>query len=634
MATEWLQRLLKPWHQMWSTKKFAQETLNLHPVPGNEGVEPDIHEAVRSVLGGKSLPDDLGAEIQSLAQEIRDRQSRIRNETIEKLVQPRWLFWTLGTLIGYLTLQHFWRLKYPSPYTSWIEAGLGAALFLSAAIPAWRLKNYWNTSKERWQVDLWNKVLGPFTAKMSNQKEKNRDGREVNKRKILVVGYGPDPAFSVSSHTMDNVAAAARAVGSGSIGISGPRGAGKSTILNNFNTRNNSSNLKQDIRINVSAPVNYDAREFIIHLFGKLCAEVMEMAPRGTYIRAETQRQHNSLHYLNTYSSSWGGNLSSTIGSLSGNRGRARAEQPAGLPEIVSRFRDYSEEVAQWNQSRGSQSNGRLVICIDEMDKIRDSDRAEQFLNDIKAIFDVPGCLYLVSLSEDAMRVFASQAPAIRTAFDSAFDEIISVSPMTLTEARNLLDQRVIGLDYPFLDLCHVLSGGIPRELIRNVRALVHVAESQEPRNRSTSSPQASQKHSLSYVAQKMVDEKCAAIREQAISQLSRIGASADILNLIGQLPRSDESIAERDLKELSRKLSDAVDGQDEDECVKMCKDVAVGLRFYATVSEQFRDKQISEIAVGELANIRHTMWINTKITSDLLRKYQRESRENHGVGN
>ena len=86
-----------------------------------------------------------------------------------------------------------------------------------------------------------------------------------------------------------------------------------------------------------------------------------------------------------------------------------------------------------------------------------------QFLNGIKAIFDVPGCLYLVSVSEDAMAIFASQTPAIKTAFDSAFDEITRVDPMTFEEARELLDLRVTGVPLPFLALCHVLAGGVPR---------------------------------------------------------------------------------------------------------------------------------------------------------------------------
>ncbi len=48
-----------------------------------------------------------------------------------------------------------------------------------------------------------------------------------------------------------------------------------------------------------------------------------------------------------------------------------------------------------------------MLIGIDEVDKILDGERAEAFLNDIKAVFGVPGCLYLVSLSENALAVFA-----------------------------------------------------------------------------------------------------------------------------------------------------------------------------------------------------------------------------------
>jgi hypothetical protein len=72
-----------------------------------------------------------------------------------------------------------------------------------------------------------------------------------------------------------------------------------------------------------------------------------------------------------------------------------------GHPRCADPHPELSEP-AFWQRSvRGGE--GRVVIGIDEVDKIRDSDRAEAFLNDVKAIFGVPGCLYLVSLSEDAM---------------------------------------------------------------------------------------------------------------------------------------------------------------------------------------------------------------------------------------
>ena len=116
-----------------------------------------------------------------------------------------------------------------------------------------------------------------------------------------------------------------------------------------------------------------------------------------------------------------------------------------------------------------------MIIGIDEVDKIRDSDRAEAFLNDIKAIFGVPGCLYLVSLSEDAMAGFARRTPSIRTTFDSAFDELVPVGPMTYRHSEQLLFKRVTGVPRPFIALCHVLAGGLPRDLVRAARALIEV---------------------------------------------------------------------------------------------------------------------------------------------------------------
>ena len=81
------------------------------------------------------------------------------------------------------------------------------------------------------------------------------------------------------------------------------------------------------------------------------------------------------------------------------------------------------------------------------------------------------------SLSFAFMAIFASQTPAIKTAFDSAFDEIIRVEPMTFEEARELLDLRVTGVPLPFLALCHVLAGGVPRELIRASQSLYQEAK-------------------------------------------------------------------------------------------------------------------------------------------------------------
>ena len=90
----------------------------------------------------------------------------------------------------------------------------------------------------------------------------------------------------------------------------------------------------------------------------------------------------------------------------------------------------------------------------------------------------MPGCLYLVSLSEHALAVFARRALSVRSAFDSAFDELVAVPPMTYRNSEELLIKRVAGLPRPFVALCHVLASGLPRDLLRDARGLINAARS------------------------------------------------------------------------------------------------------------------------------------------------------------
>ena len=271
---------------------------------------------------------------------------------------------------------------------------------------------------------------------------------------------------------MTQVSATARNVHSGSLGVSGPRGVGKSTILQFFGT-DAAADDGRDLRLVVPAPVDYEPREFIIHLFSQLCEAVPHGPADRSAIAAETRRHLEQLRYLRTYTTSWSASLTPrSFLSLARGYAKQRAEQPVTLPELVDSFRNYSARVASWQRS-ASGGEGRVVIGIDEVDKIRDSDRAEAFLNDIKAIFGVPGCLYLVSLSEDAMAGFAHRTPSIRGTFDSAFDELVPVGPMTYRHSEQLLFKRVTGVPRTFIALCHVLAGGLPRDLVRAARALI-----------------------------------------------------------------------------------------------------------------------------------------------------------------
>lgn len=59
----------------------------------------------------------------------------------------------------------------------------------------------------------------------------------------------------------------------GSIGIAGPRGVGKTTLIQHMAARANDGPKGEGIV--VDAPVDYDGREFVLHLFAKLCEAVL-----------------------------------------------------------------------------------------------------------------------------------------------------------------------------------------------------------------------------------------------------------------------------------------------------------------------------------------------------------------------
>jgi hypothetical protein len=581
-----------------------------------------------------------------------DALERARNDARRERDRPEPAGWGLaGVLAAYVGL---------TVGLSGHGAGLAPEIIvaLSAACGArvgWRLRLRLRcrgdvaTAASKWRDELRDNVLKAFLFERENERKGERLELEVTVAAILVASYGRDPEYVVSSAAMRSVAAAARTAASGSIGISGPRGAGKTTVLSKLDTRRDPGAAEQDLRVIVAAPVDYDAREFIIHLFTELCRKVLAEADPLSSIAIDTRLRLDELRYLDTMTGGWGSTLGPVgLLGLTGSLSRQKAEQPAGLPSVIERFRAYSARVADWNRSRPDRDEGRLLICIDEMDKISDSARAEQFLNEIKAIFGVPGCLFLVSISEDAMMVFTQRTPAIRTAFDSAFDAVVVVQPMIFVEAQHLLDLRVSGIPRPFLALCHVLAGGIPRELIRAARSLRQVAETlQGP------AP------GIAPVTTALVRDRCRDMRREAVLQLDRAGASARILLPLYRQhwPARDEGgPAPADLELAAKDLGDAAAAVGNDEWTRMCQDVAVALSFYATVIDLFgkapdrvRKALQGEGApppggglpppaeefplIDELAVVRHAMWTHTDLARELLVQYRKKHQIGDGDG-
>jgi hypothetical protein len=80
--------------------------------------------------------------------------------------------------------------------------------------------------------------------------------------------------------------------------------------------------------------------------------------------------------------------------------------------------------------------------------------------------------VHLISLSPGALAAADQRAVPLKTSSGGMFDETVWIEPLRLNDARSFLDQRVTGLPACFIALVYVLSGGLPRELVRVARAL------------------------------------------------------------------------------------------------------------------------------------------------------------------
>ena len=385
------------------------------------------------------------------------------------------------------------------------------------------------------------------------------------------------PEYEVPTAVGDKLSGLFTHMPGGSIGLSGLRGSGKTTLIRSLcQTRGSSAEGGPSLGFVVSAPVRYEPRDFVLYLFARLCQEILGIrsggepsqlaagsAPASTQrstptglaagpiallaaglialaagtVELASARSHISfgqqlktimgnssvriaagfvlvslgaglisislymlrkyrrdrrdrrlraadddpaswapdslvqsarewlaeIRYQLTYTSGWSGSLNVSVVQASANRSTEAEERERTLPNVIAGYRDLAEAV--------SRQGVRLFIGIDELDKISSDEDAERFLNEIKAIFGIDGCFYLVSVSENAMSSFERRGLPFRDIFDSTFDEIVRIERFTYAQSRLLIERRTI-MPEPFIALCHCVSGGLPRDLIRTARTL------------------------------------------------------------------------------------------------------------------------------------------------------------------
>lgn len=416
----------------------------------------------------------------------------------------------------------------------WLLFGIAVVSFVGfLAKPAELLRAHHRVTSQILRGLLVDFAVRPFLREEINRHTQVHDV-EIDVHEAPGLSQLSDPMYQVPTAAAEKVARLFDSMPGGSIGLAGARGSGKTTLIESYCA----GDRRPDgvLATMVSAPVEYAAREFLLHLYAKVCREVVG-SPGLDPVHTVRRRQRRTgllvcavlsilagvtlllaydagvrlsaqeawaafllsvgvlvvagvgigavsstpvrgrglvdvaaerleeIRFQQSFSSTWSGAVKVPLGveaMVGGGRGLTR--QPLHLPEIVDSMREFLELAAREH---------RVIVGIDELDKMESEAAAEQFLNEIKSVFGVRGCYFLVSVSEDAMSSFERRGLPFRDVFDSTFDEIVWFEHLTPAEAIASIDRRVLLMPVPFKQLCFALSGGLPRDLIRVARLVI-----------------------------------------------------------------------------------------------------------------------------------------------------------------
>ncbi|GAA3230349.1 P-loop NTPase fold protein [Actinocorallia longicatena] len=146
-----------------------------------------------------------------------------------------------------------------------------------------------------------------------------------------------------------------------------------------------------------------------------------------------------------------------------------RDQRERSHPERVADLRDFLLRL------RFLPDRTPVIIAIDELDKIASPEKAIEAVNGLKDLFHISDTHFVVSVSEDALDSFALRGVPVRDVFDSSFDTVMRVRPFTPADSWSLLRRRAPLFNEWAALLCHVIAGGLPRDLVRAARRCVEL---------------------------------------------------------------------------------------------------------------------------------------------------------------
>jgi len=187
----------------------------------------------------------------------------------------------------------------------------------------------------------------------------------------------------------------------------------------------------------------------------------------GLYHMAKERLDH--LRYQTTLKDSQ--EAGATVWSVTGKlvRGRELTTRPVSLPGLTA-------DCCIFLRNAVEALGGKLVICLDELDKIVDTEQLSALLRGVKGIFGQPNTHFLLTVSEDALAEFDTRRGAERGILESAFEEILYLNRVDASIASEIVSKMLrsnpkapIRENREKSHLFWIFGVGIPREIKRCV---------------------------------------------------------------------------------------------------------------------------------------------------------------------
>ncbi len=400
-----------------------------------------------------------------------------------------------------------------------MRATAPTAIDASIPIGQWRrqrqaLEDAADQALKRWRVAVTENAILPFLRLWVNRNLNPYFDRRFDVFDATGLYQARAARHLVETAALSRFGPLLRRLDGGAVALVGPRGAGKSTIIQALADGRWLGSAERVLLLAEDAPLEYQPREFALHLYSRLCQEVIDLTdsavdrpapglmprrlvryaaarrrrhaqasggrdPRPTTMSQlveQAQRRLEQIKYLQTYTVGWSGALNTGGIQASSNRSVELSRQTMSHPEVVHAFHDFLSRTVEVLGRIYGTSPAPVIIAIDELDRLP-SEQSANFIREIKGLLSpqLAGCLYVMAISDQA-----SDPKAIAGSsefFLNSFDAIVQVEFLPLAASIELIRTRAIGLPDPFLWLCHCITGGLPRELIRIARSVVDIGQ-------------------------------------------------------------------------------------------------------------------------------------------------------------